>query len=44
MYLLLEADIKAKINNLRTHFSMEVFKVKASNKSGAGTDDVYESK
>jgi len=34
--------VRAKINSLRTSYSRELKKVKASQKSGAGTDDIYE--
>ena len=48
MYLGLTEDVwkiwyynHTKSYNLRTFFSKELLKVKVSNKSGAGTDDVY---
>lgn len=36
-------EVKAKINTLRTYFSKELAKSK-DKRSGAGTDDIYESK
>lgn len=36
-------DVKKKFNALRTNFRKELKKVRDSNKSGAGTDDLYES-
>ena len=37
-----DADIKAKIRNLRTQYGKELGKVRASVASGAGTNSVYE--
>ncbi|CAB4038862.1 Hypothetical predicted protein [Paramuricea clavata] len=37
-----DADIKAKIRNLRTQYGKEMGKVRASVASGAGTSSVYE--
>lgn len=34
--------VRAKINSLRTSYRRELKKVKASQKSGAGIDDIYE--
>ena len=42
--LILETEVKSKINNLRGYYSRELAKEKASNKSGAGTEEVYQSK
>ncbi|XP_057311137.1 uncharacterized protein LOC130648984 [Hydractinia symbiolongicarpus] len=39
-----EKIVRSKINTLRSYFSAELKKVNNSNKSGAGRDDVYESK
>lgn len=39
-----EQDVKAKINALRTYCSKELVKLKASKKSGAGTDETFISK
>ena len=39
-----ENEVKSKINTLRTYYSKELAKTKKSGKSGAGRDDVYESK
>lgn len=35
-------DVKRKFNSLRTNFRKELKKISQSEKSGAGTDDVYE--
>jgi len=35
--------MRTKINSLRTSYRRELKKVKCSQKSGAGTDDAYES-
>lgn len=37
-------DLKKKINNLRTNFRNELRKMDKSAKSGAGTEDLYESR
>lgn len=36
-------DLKKKFNSLRTNFRKELKKIKDSRKSGAGTEDLYES-
>ena len=35
------ADIKAKIRTIRTRYAAELSKIRKSERSGAGTDDVY---
>lgn len=37
-------DVKRKINSLRTNYRKERKKVEGSQKSGAGTDEIYEPK
>ena len=43
MYIV-EPVIKYKYNSLRTYFVKELKKVGDTNKSGAGSDDVYQSR
>ena len=42
LFIIQDADIKAKIRNLRTQYGKELGKVRASVASGAGTNSVYE--
>ena len=42
LFIIQDADIKAKLRNLRTQYGKELGKVKASVVSGAGTNSVYE--
>ena len=44
MCLFIDNDVRTKINNLRTYYSKELAKMTESTKSGAWTDDTYESK
>ena len=39
-----KADVKGKINTLRSYYSKELKKQSQSQKSGAGRDDIYQSK
>ena len=41
---MLDAEVKAKINNLRVYYSRELAKEKSAKKSGAGSEEVYQSK
>ena len=41
-YFFLEKEVTQKFNSLRSYYSNEL--VKSSAKSGAGTDEVYQSK
>ena len=41
-YFLLEKEVKQKFNSLRRYYSSEL--AKSSAKSGAGTEEVYQSK
>ena len=42
--LFLEADVKSNINSLRTYYTRELNKELKSKKSGAGRNDIVESK
>ena len=44
LFFFIEADVKAKINTLRSYYAKESKQQSQSQKSGAGREDIYQPK